>query len=772
MDDLQNWRRKIGCFRPGGPKPRWRLDPYGGRKVLTWGETFFGSLCFLAVVLTAYTCIEDGYSGEFQKLLRCHGVGESSDWRRRRGWKCDEDLVGGRLTLGSVWVVSAFSAWGVHELYRRLKLMWASDIEKNPGPLPKEASETPEYDARPLPQRSTEQPLIPAEQTVSSYTDSVTRGDLGQSTTEGVCTRGKTLGESIAASSSSGSGTSGTSASGMPDKSEDARVTLGNRGTGESGAGEAGDTLRHSHVEKPHAQGSVSTLVKAFSTPVKAGKAETGETVPKGQSTVKGQKSTLTSSLIGQLGREKEKVVSKQNSGLEERKKKMNKKASESGEEGVCEGEQRGGKGGKGGGGGVSGDSGASVSVSVAHTVSEDLDTFGEDGNDVLNDSMKTMLNVSCEVEEFARRHVVDSEDEVSEKESEEEESSDETSDNVKESKKRRDKARQRKDDNDKSRAGKRTKTKTDRGVLSFVKDQMQSMVGAIQKLTTELKTGQEDVKRKQEDISRGQEEMRRGQDDMRRGQEDLKREMREEIRGLQRKQEEQGKHLEQVLEKVEDTQEKIEGLRGDIQKTQEEVRKNRADIQELKQNQEEAREEAGKQHQDLAQEFDRLDSNSRRNNLKFFGIPEEGKGQREDTEGVMLRLLNKFIPEGGWKREHLEKAQRLGRRREDEEDSKPRPVLALFFRAGDARRILANKQARTELRNRGVQISQDLTQRQQQQLRDLKNTGQRGYFFRGNLVIQGENDRGGRGGRGWWGRGGVRGGPRGARGGSNLRFG
>ena len=155
MDDLQNWRRKIGCFRPGGPKARWQWDPYGGRKVLTWGELCFGSLCCLAVVLTAYTALEEGHQVELKQLVRCYSVGESADWRRRRGWKCEEDLVGGRLTFGAVWTVSAFSAWGVHELYRRLKLMWASDIEKNPGPFSKKAPADPEGEARQLPPQST-----------------------------------------------------------------------------------------------------------------------------------------------------------------------------------------------------------------------------------------------------------------------------------------------------------------------------------------------------------------------------------------------------------------------------------------------------------------------------------------------------------------------------------------------------------------------------------------------------------------------------------------
>ena len=157
---------------------------------------------------------------------------------------------------------------------------------------------------------------------------------------------------------------------------------------------------------------------------------------------------------------------------------------------------------------------------------------------------------------------------------------------------------------------------------------------------------------------------------------------------------------------------------------------------------------EAEKKQADWEQEFDKLDSQSRRNNLKFFGVKEEGSGQREDSEGVMLRLLRQFFPEGGWKRAHMENAQRLGVRRE--EGSKPRPLLAKFRRAGDARKILTHKRGREQLRDRGVQISSDLTQRQQKKLKEIRNNGQWGYFYKGNLIISGQNDRGGkRGGRG-----------------------
>ena len=135
MDDLSNWRWKIGCFRHRGPKRKGKWDPYGGGRKLNFLEVLFGGLCLVAAVLTAYCWIEDHHAWSRGTIVRCGRVLDDPVWRRKRGWGCDEDVAGGGLTLGAIWTVLTFSAWGVHELYRRLRLMWGMDIEKNPGPL-------------------------------------------------------------------------------------------------------------------------------------------------------------------------------------------------------------------------------------------------------------------------------------------------------------------------------------------------------------------------------------------------------------------------------------------------------------------------------------------------------------------------------------------------------------------------------------------------------------------------------------------------------------
>ena len=244
MDDLANWRRKIGCFRGGRPKTRWRCDPYGGRRVLTWSETLFGGLCFLAAVLAAYSFLEEVHQADLRTLVRCHSVLENPGWKRIRGRLCEEDLVGGGLTVGSVWVVAAFSAWGVHELYRRLKLLWGGTIERNPGPLDKKMPEE-ASGARPTPPKA-------AETTAASSTSAAPVGLLLVGRPPGNETRAMASKEGIGNNQAGNQNPDGArgGASAKTDSGETVSKKIGNSGDGtgakpvqktrvsESGAGE------------------------------------------------------------------------------------------------------------------------------------------------------------------------------------------------------------------------------------------------------------------------------------------------------------------------------------------------------------------------------------------------------------------------------------------------------------------------------------------------------------------------------------------------------
>ena len=139
MVDVETWRRRIGGFSGGGRRKFWKWDPYGGGDRLTFIEVLFCGLCFGAAVLCGYAFLEEDYQAELRGFVKCQSVGENQEWRRRRGWYCEEDFVTG-LTFGGAVTVLMFSVWGVHELFRRLRVLLSKDLEKNPGPAPKSRS--------------------------------------------------------------------------------------------------------------------------------------------------------------------------------------------------------------------------------------------------------------------------------------------------------------------------------------------------------------------------------------------------------------------------------------------------------------------------------------------------------------------------------------------------------------------------------------------------------------------------------------------------------
>ena len=697
-------------------------------------------------------------------------------WKRRRGWRCEEDWVSGGLTLGGAWAVSSLAAWGIHELHRRLRILLSKDLERNPGPL-----ESPEEEApmSGIPKEPRTQSQIPKARTPSGFglitTGHAARGNTATQASTDRRDEKVAVSTDPVESGSIESSASPTSATVKPDTLSSA---IPNTGTSTHDAGSTVTVSPRHSKERKGDNGKVTGSVTGM----------------KKKTSTKSNSDSGSGRVHNKTEKKKSQSVTKQN-----KKRASDESECVSVSVGCVESEGIGGVVGlgQGQGGGKGGDvlgKGDNTKSGVSSKMAEKVLVAGNDsvdyvdvavvrervdgsqsegssdGNDemsnvsnALDESVKAMLDISSEIEEI----LGDSDEGESESkvESEQERKKKDVAESMAHSDKDTNK-----DDNDKDegrqdkRKSRQTKRSQARGLVSFVQEEFKSMVGVLKSFTLEMKAGQEEVKKRQDDLTKGQENVRQGQ-------EELKREMKEDIKGLQQNQTEQGKiiqegkeQIDQVLEKVEDTQkkveetqDKIEGLRTDIQKTQEEVRKNREDIQELRQEQEKARQETKDSQDQLAEELDRIDSNSRRNNLKFFGIPEEGEGQREDSEGLMVRLLNRYFPEGRWKRGNIEKAQRLGRRRE-EENSKPRPLLAHFTRAGDARRILAHKKGRAEMREGNMQISADLTRRQQDQLKELRSKGQRGYFFRGTLVIDGQNSRGGRGG-GWGGAGGEVGG-------------
>ncbi|KAL8567955.1 hypothetical protein ACOMHN_029130 [Nucella lapillus] len=144
----------------------------------------------------------------------------------------------------------------------------------------------------------------------------------------------------------------------------------------------------------------------------------------------------------------------------------------------------------------------------------------------------------------------------------------------------------------------------------------------------------------------------------------------------------------------------------------------------------------------DLQDEVDRLESFSRRNNVRLFGIPESARAEDFDTcAETVKKTLQNDIPQINWDNDPVERAHRIGRYNPN--NPNPRPIIVKFTRWGDAMKVMRNQEARSKLQENSVRIAQDLTRRQASQLRDLKQVGKSGYFVGGKLCVRDQANTG-----------------------------
>ena len=134
-----------------------------------------------------------------------------------------------------------------------------------------------------------------------------------------------------------------------------------------------------------------------------------------------------------------------------------------------------------------------------------------------------------------------------------------------------------------------------------------------------------------------------------------------------------------------------------------------------------------------LEDDLDRLEGQSRRDNLRFYGLPENENEFYESCATAMVDLLNKNFTNKQWSLQDITRAHRVGRQR-DRQD--PRPMIVKFARCSDTVMILKAKESRDNLRKQNVRISADHTKRQAEQLRDLRSQGKFG-IVRGGRVVE-----------------------------------
>lgn len=134
---------------------------------------------------------------------------------------------------------------------------------------------------------------------------------------------------------------------------------------------------------------------------------------------------------------------------------------------------------------------------------------------------------------------------------------------------------------------------------------------------------------------------------------------------------------------------------------------------------------------ENLDKDIDNLEAYSRRENIRIFGLPED---PNETPASIKEKLVNEVFrvasPDTAWSARDILRAHRIGKPDNDEDN--PRPIIARFLHWDDKISVF---QVWDDLRSRGIRIADDLTRRQRETLKRVKETsGRTGYFYKGEL--------------------------------------
>ena len=142
-----------------------------------------------------------------------------------------------------------------------------------------------------------------------------------------------------------------------------------------------------------------------------------------------------------------------------------------------------------------------------------------------------------------------------------------------------------------------------------------------------------------------------------------------------------------------------------------------------------------------IEEEVEHQQITNRQDNVVFFGVPEkEGRESSDECASTMVTLLNQHDPLKRWKSDDMARVQRVGKKeretdREGSESGRPRPVLVRFVRGSDKRRLISSRTLRKELYKANVTMNDDLTVKQRDTLKQLRDDGWVAYY-RGTRLI------------------------------------
>ena len=141
-------------------------------------------------------------------------------------------------------------------------------------------------------------------------------------------------------------------------------------------------------------------------------------------------------------------------------------------------------------------------------------------------------------------------------------------------------------------------------------------------------------------------------------------------------------------------------------------------------------REETDKIKVDIMEKSEIIDELSRRNNLRFFGIPEN---DNENSTKTIVDLLNRSSASDSqsWSNSDINRAIRVGTA-----EGKPRIMLVTFNKWTDKLKIIRDLDFRQRLRLTGVRLSNDFTKRQTATMKKAHEEGKIAVFIKGKLTV------------------------------------
>ena len=135
-----------------------------------------------------------------------------------------------------------------------------------------------------------------------------------------------------------------------------------------------------------------------------------------------------------------------------------------------------------------------------------------------------------------------------------------------------------------------------------------------------------------------------------------------------------------------------------------------------------------------IPKEMDKLESFSRRNNVRFFNVYEGSNEEKAACVSKVLQLLNRFYSSSKtWTADDVERAHRTGPKNDNY--NRPRPIVALLHRWQDKLTVLQQRDGKKQMADTlNIRVASDLTGRQSSVLRQERSAGRRAYSRNGRL--------------------------------------